>query len=135
MSTSKKGSAGVARRKSSQRDRPVTKAEQRAAIERSLDLDGGAHITPPANGLVEQGNPRETIDRCRGVIEWMARATVDVSSDDLEMARHRILTVSGWRRLVFLGARADRGQDPVRVVQGIDNRRCGPTDDNERAPG
>src|SRR5579864_9074843 len=52
-------------------DRPVTAAERNRAI-KFLQKHGGAHVSMPVNGLI-QDTPVGTIERCRHVVAWIAR--------------------------------------------------------------
>jgi hypothetical protein len=76
-------------RKSSAADQPPTVAERNRAI-RHLRKQGGAHIARPTNGLV-QDTPAHTIDRCKGVIKWLAHIERPFSGGELDAAEADVL--------------------------------------------
>lgn len=67
----KSATAARTKARKSSGDQPPTVAERNQAI-RQLRKHGGAHLARPANSLVED-TPANTIGRCKGVIEWLAR--------------------------------------------------------------
>jgi hypothetical protein len=76
-------------RKSSAADQPPTVAERNRAIRKLRPL-GGAHITKPSNGLV-QDTPAHTIDRCKGVIKWLAHIEQPFTGGELDAAEADVL--------------------------------------------
>jgi hypothetical protein len=67
----------------------VTVAERNQAI-KYLQKQGGAHIPTPANCLV-QGTPAATIDRCRGVIRWLAYIEQPLIGEEMDAAEADVL--------------------------------------------
>jgi hypothetical protein len=76
-------------RKTSADDHVPTPAERNRAI-RKLRKLGGAHMVRPANGLV-QDTPAHTIDRCKGVIKWLAHIEQPFSGGELDAAEADVL--------------------------------------------
>ena len=70
-------------------DRPVTRAEQIRAI-KNLQKHGGAHIPSPANGLI-QDTPAATIERCKGVINWLAHIEQPFTGGEMDAAEADVL--------------------------------------------
>jgi hypothetical protein len=70
-------------------DRPVTVAERNRAI-KFLQKHGGAHVPRPVNGLI-QDTPAHTIERCKGVISWLAHIEQPFCGSALEAAEADVL--------------------------------------------
>ena len=70
-------------------DGTPTTAERRSAV-RSLQKGGGAHLARPQNLLVSD-TPRETVERCRRIIDWLAHIEEPFSGEELEAAKADVL--------------------------------------------
>jgi hypothetical protein len=70
-------------------ERPITPAQRDRAI-KFLQKQGGAHISRPANGLI-QDTPARTIERCKGVISWLAHIEQPFSGGELDAAEADVL--------------------------------------------
>jgi hypothetical protein len=77
------------RPRKSSADQPPTVAERNRAIRQIRKL-GGAHMARPANRLV-QDTPARTIERCKGIINWLACIERPCSGDDLAAAEADVL--------------------------------------------
>jgi hypothetical protein len=70
-------------------DGPVTAAERNRAI-KFLRKQGGAHVSRPANGLI-QDTPGHTVDRCKAVINWLAHIEQPFHDSGLDAAQADVL--------------------------------------------
>jgi hypothetical protein len=73
----------------SQADQRPSAAERNRAIRRLRPL-GGAHIKRPANCLV-QDTPAHTIERCKGVVNWLAHIEQPFTGGELDAAEADVL--------------------------------------------
>lgn len=113
MSTAKKS-----KKRKTAPDQPVTVAERNRAI-KYLQKQGGPHITRPVNGLV-QDSPAQTIERCRGIIDWIAHIEQPFSGGALAAAEADVLhmVVDALEHAEKVVRSVGAQPDPLKVTTG-----------------